>query len=135
MAQGACCPTPAPTSSVLQDAPTFSLRDPARDVASSALAAVCATPAMSTSGYRTLAVHVPSCNTPLYAQYSLGQAGFVTQATPQLACNPSTTPGVRGAAVELDATLGTSFRLVTAPAKTGACPSAAELKVTVAGVR
>lgn len=135
MAQGACCPNAAPVSSVLQDAPAFGLRDPAHDAPSSALAAVCATPAVTTGGYRTIIVHVPSCATPVYAQYALGQAGFVTQASPQLACNPTTTPGVRGAAAELDATLGTSFRLATPAAKTGACPSAAELKVTVAGVR
>jgi hypothetical protein len=135
MAQSACCPTPAPTSSLLQDAPAFTMRDPAHDVASSALAAVCATPATSTSGYRTLIVHVPSCNVPVYAQFSLGQAGFVTQGTGQLACTPATVPGIRGAAVELDATLGTSFRLATAQSKPGVCPPASELRVSIAGVR
>jgi hypothetical protein len=131
---GACCGTPAPVSSVLADAPLFTLRDPALDKASQSSAAVCATPAMSTSGYRTLIVHVANCSQPFYAQYSLGQAGFVTQATPQLACTTSTTSGVRGSAIELDATLGTSFRLATPALKTGACPTT-DVKVTVAGVR
>jgi hypothetical protein len=131
MAQ-ACCPTPAPVSSVLQDGPLFSIRDPAHDAPTSALNSVCGTPAISTGAYRELIVHVSSCASPIYAQFSLGQAGFVTQAP--LACTPSTSADMRGAVVELDATMGSSFRLVTPPLKTGACPGG-ELKATIAGVR
>jgi hypothetical protein len=136
MAQATCCGTPSAVSAVLQDAPAFTLRDPAHDTASASAQSVCATNAVSTGGYRTLVVHVANCTTPvtLYAQYSLGQAGFVTMATPQqLACVPSTTNGVRGAAVELDATLGTTFRIAGAPNAKGACP--VEPKITIAGVR
>jgi hypothetical protein len=136
MAQAGCCGTPAPVSSILQDAPAFTLRDPAHDTPSASAAAVCATPAISTGGYRTLIVHVANCTTPvtLFAEYSLGQTGFVTLVpAQQLACIASTTPGVRGAAVEFDATLGTTFRIAGAPNSKGACP--VEPKITVAGVR
>jgi hypothetical protein len=135
MAQsGACCPTPAPVISVLQDGPTFTVQDPAKgNTPSSALAAVCATPTFATSGYSTLVVHLSSCTTPVYIEYALGQAGFVTQE--QLPCtSTSSTAGARGGAIEVDARLGTTARLVTAQeAKAGGCSNA--LKVTVAGAR
>jgi hypothetical protein len=106
-------------------------KDSVKDLDSSSGSAVCATTASSTAGFRTLVVHVPHCKFPVVPEYSSGQAGFVSQAA--LPCTAAP-PGGRGAIAVLDATLGSTFRLSTAPDAKGNCP-ADDYKITVTGVR
>ena len=134
MAQGAaCCPTPAPVTQIVLDGPKFAPKDPARDADSASASFVCATPAISTAGYRTIMVQTSACHHALVPEYSSGQAGFVTQVVPAMVCPTTPQAGQRGVVTVLDATQGASFRLTTAPDAKGACPT--DVKVTVIGVR
>jgi hypothetical protein len=133
MAQsGACCGTPAPVTQVLMDAPKFAVKDVAVDgpVGSGA---VCATGPVSTNGYRTLVLHVPSCTFPMTPEFLAGAAGFVSTPNATVSCTPG--PNGRGAIAVLDATMGTSFRITTKSDGTAKGCARDDFRITVLGVR
>jgi len=130
---GACCPIPGPVTTVVLDGPKFTPKDPARDADSASSSFVCSTPAIPTTGYRSIMVQTSACHHLLTPEFSSGQAGFVTQPSPIMPCPTNGGASARGTVQMIDATQGASFRLTTPPDAKGACPS--DLKVTIIGVR